>query len=198
MIASLQGTVLFRFPEAVVISVGGVGFDVLATRSALETCVIGEQASLLTRLIVREDSLTLFGFVSDSERSMFDALLKVSGVGPKLALLILSHMSVDNLRSAVMSDRAELLTRVPGIGKKTAQKILLELKDKIATGLDALPDGDFTDINSDVLDALISLGFSIVEAQSAIQALPISTAQDTEERILLCLQYLRPDERRLK
>jgi holliday junction DNA helicase RuvA len=139
---------------------------------------------------VREDSLTLYGFISDYERDMFDTLLKVSGVGPKLAIQILSNISLDNLRQAVATERAELLTRVPGIGQKTAKKILLELKDKLPTGLDALPSGGFDDINSDVLDALVVLGFSIVEAQSAIQALPPNAPNDVQERIRLCLQSL--------
>lgn len=192
MIASLEGTVIHRSSDTVILSVGGVGFEVASTRLALERCVVGEPILLLTRLIVREDALALFGFSSDTERAMFDNLLKVSGVGAKLALLILSHMTVDNLKSAVTNERAELLTRVPGIGKKTAQKILLELKDKVVLGLDAVPDGDFIDVNADVLDALVALGFSIVEAQRAIQAIPMNTPQDTQERIRICLQFLSP------
>jgi holliday junction DNA helicase RuvA len=145
---------------------------------------------LYTRLIVREDLLALYGFGSETEREMFDTLLKVSGVGPKLAIAILSNMSLDNLRAAIASDKPDMLTRVPGVGKKMAQKIVLELKDKIPTSADGMTFGDFDTTNSDVMDALTSLGFSIIEAQSAVQSLPASAPKDVQERIRLCLQYL--------
>jgi holliday junction DNA helicase RuvA len=190
MIASIQGKVLHKGNDALVIAIAGVGVEIIATRATHEKSLLGDDTFIYTRLIVREDSLTLYGFISDYERDMFDTLLKVSGVGPKLAIQILSNISLDNLRQAVATERAELLTRVPGIGQKTAKKILLELKDKLPTGLDALPSGGFDDINSDVLDALVVLGFSIVEAQSAIQALPPNAPNDVQERIRLCLQSL--------
>jgi holliday junction DNA helicase RuvA len=190
VISSLRGIVAFRSNEAIVLEVGGVGLDVLSSRSALESCEVGEMAAIVTRLIVREDALTLFGFSSIPERDLFDVLLKINGVGPKMAMAIISTMSIDNLRNAVATQRVELLTRVPGVGKKTAEKIMLELKDKMPMGLDAVPQGGFDDINSDVMDALISLGFSVVEAQMAIQSLPADTPHDMQERIRLSLQYL--------
>lgn len=190
MISSIRGIVAFRSNETVVIEVGGVGLDIFASRSALEGCEIGDVAQVVTRLIVREDSLTLYGFSSLPERELFDVLLKISGVGPKMAMAIISTMSIDNLRNAVSSQRVELLTRVPGVGKKTAEKIMLELKDKLPMGLDAVPQGGFDDINSDVMDALTSLGFSVVEAQMAIQALPADAPDDMQERLRLSLQYL--------
>lgn len=192
MIASIQGIVAHSNHDSVVILVGGIGVDIIATRPALEKCQPGETVFLYTRLIVREDSLTLYGFAGEYERDMFDTLLKVSGVGPRLAIAILSNLSTDNLRNAVVSERAEILSRVPGIGKKTAQKILLELKDKLPTGLDAVPGDGFDDLNSDVMDALVGLGFSIIEAQSAIQALPPNAPKDLQERLRLSLQYLQP------
>ena len=135
-------------------------------------------------------ALTLYGFGSEPERDLFDTLIKINGVGPKLATTILSTLSLDNLRNAVLSERTEILTRVPGIGKKTAQKIMLELKDKIPVGLDAIPAADFADNNADVMDALVSLGFSVIEAQSAIQSLPVDAPDDTETRVMLALQHL--------
>ena len=180
----------FRSNDSIVLEVGGVGLDVFTSRSALESCEVGASAAIVTRLIVREDALILFGFSSIPERELFDVLLKISGVGPKMAMAIISTMSIDNLRNAVATQRAELLTRVPGVGKKTAEKIMLELKDKLPMGLDAVPQGGFEDINSDVMDALISLGFSVVEAQMAIQSLPADTPKDMQERIRLSLQYL--------
>lgn len=190
MIASVQGVVARREHDSVVIVVGGVGLDITTTHTATEKCQEGETAMLYTRLIVREDLMALYGFGSESEREMFDTLLKVSGIGPKLAIHILSNLSLDNLRSAIASDKPEMLTRVPGVGKKTAQKIVLELKDKIPTSIDGLVIGEFDTTNQDVMDALTSLGFSIVEVQRAIQSLPASAPKDVQERIRLCLQSL--------
>ncbi|MEL7436593.1 MAG: Holliday junction branch migration protein RuvA, partial [Chloroflexota bacterium] len=190
MIAQVIGTVIVKTNEAVVIDVGGVGIEVFASRIALEECQVDAQARLLTRLIVREDSLTLFGFSNAPERDLFDMLIKVSGVGPKLGITILGTLSIDNLRNAVVSERVEILTRVPGIGKKTAQKIMLELKDKLPVGLDAVPETGFNDINVDVMDALVTLGYSVVEAQSAIQSLPPDAPDSVEERTVLALGYL--------
>jgi len=116
-------------------------------------------------------------------------LLSISGVGPRVGLSIMSTLSMDNLRNAVVSDRPEILTRVPGIGKKTAQRILIELKDKIKVGLEAMPAGDFSDVNTDVIDTLVALGYSIVEAQTAVQSLPPDAPDDVEERVRLALQY---------
>lgn len=189
MISTLEGRVAHRDIDHLVIVVGGVGLEVFAPRTTIEKTT-GERAFLYTRLIVREDSLTLYGFTTESERDFFDVFIKISGVGPKLAIMMLSSLSIDNIRNAVISERAEILTRVPGIGKKTAQKILLELKDKIAVGLDAMPVGDFDNVNADVMDALTSLGYSIIEAQSAVQSIPADAPDDIQERVLLALQYL--------
>ncbi len=190
MIASVRGVVASVTQDVVVVEVGGVGIELFASRMALELCREGDHATLLTRLIVREDALTLFGFQNTQERQLFDTLIKISGVGPKMALSILSTLSLDNLRNAISSDRVELLTRVPGVGKKTAQKIMLELKDKLPVGLEAIPSGEFEDVNSDVMDALVALGFSVVEAQMAIQSLPQDAPPDTEERVRLALQFI--------
>lgn len=190
MIASVRGEVLDKYNDSVIIEVGGVGLDIRASRVALDECRIGDDILLVTRLIVREDSLTLFGFGNISERDLFDVLIKISGVGPKLGMTIVSTLSIDNLRQAILSDRVEVLTRVPGIGKKTAQKIMLELKDKLPAGLDSFPVSDFDNINSDVMDALVALGYSVVEAQSAIQSLPLDAPDSIEERTILALGYL--------
>ncbi len=190
MIASIEGYIAHLGDNYLVIVVGGIGVEVFAPRTTIER-LSGERAYLQTRLIVREDSLSLYGFATEQERDLFDTFIKINGVGPKLAIMILSTLSIDNIRSAVMSERSEILTRVPGIGKKTAQKILLELKDKIAVGLDALPVGEdsFSNINADVMDALTGLGYSIVEAQTAIQSLPSDAPEDVQERIRLALGY---------
>ncbi len=120
-------------------------------------------------MIVREDSLTLYGFSTLAERDLFDRLITVSGVGPKLALAILGTMSIDSLRNAVGSGQPELLTRVPGIGKKMAEKIVFELKDKLKGADGLISAGAVSDVNRDVLDALIGFGYSIAEASAALE-----------------------------
>lgn len=187
MIASLEGVIAAHQNDYLVLQVQGIGYKVFAPPSAMGE--IGTSAHLHTSLIVREDSLTLFGFTTAAERDLFELLLTISGVGPKVGLAILSTLSADNLRNAVVADRAEILTRVPGIGKKTAQKILFELKDKLPKGLDSAPVAVFDDVNNDVIDTLVALGYSIIEAQTAIQALPPDAPEDMEERLRLALQY---------
>ncbi len=189
MIASIQGKVASTARDHVVIVTGGIGYKVFAPFSTLERIDASSETFLHTILIVREDSLTLYGFATVSEREIFETLLSINGVGPKMALAVLSTLSIDSLRNAVISERAEILARVPGIGKKTAQRVLLELKDKLNLGLDSAPISVFEDVNSDVLDALVALGYSIVEAQTAIQALPKDAPEDIETRVRLALQY---------
>ncbi|HEX2909110.1 MAG TPA: Holliday junction branch migration protein RuvA [Phototrophicaceae bacterium] len=188
MIASIQGTVAATARDYVVITTGGIGYKIFVPHSTLERLDSGE-AFLHTTLVVREDSLSLYGFSTVEERELFDTLLTITGIGPKMALAILSTLTIDNLRNAVVGERAEILTRVPGIGKKTAQKILIELKDKLKFGPDTIPVAAFDDVNSDVLDTLVALGYSIVEAQTAIQSLPKDAPQDVEARVKLALQY---------
>lgn len=189
MIASLQGRVAATYSDHLILTVNGVGYKVFVPEPASFDDQDSASVFLNTVLIVREDGFSLFGFRTTGEREIFETLLKVNGVGPRMALAILSTMSIDNLRNAVLSERAELLTRVPGIGKKTAQKIVFELKDKLAIGLDTLPVIPMNDTNTEVMDALVALGYSIVEAQTAIQSLPKDAPDDVESRILLALQY---------
>ncbi|MBZ0277856.1 MAG: Holliday junction branch migration protein RuvA [Anaerolineae bacterium] len=188
MIASIEGKVAGTYRDHVIIVTGGIGYKVFAPHSTLER-LTADHAFLHTVMIVREDAITLYGFATTAERELFEILISISGVGPKMALATLSTLSIDNLRNAVISERSEILARVPGIGKKTAQKILIELKDKLKIGLDAVPVDGFDDINTDVMDALVALGYSIVEAQTAIQSLPKDAPQDIEERVRLALQY---------
>ncbi len=187
MIASIQGKIAATSGDSVVVVVNGLGYKVFMPSPEKQSP--GDDLFLHTHLVVREESLTLFGFLTTTERSLFETLLSITGVGPKVALAILNTLSVDNLKNAVISDRPEILTRVPGIGKKTAQKILLELKDKLTVGLEDAPIDSFDDINTDVIDALVGLGYSIVEAQSAVQNLPKDAPNDIEERMRLALQY---------
>ena len=189
MISTLEGTVAHKDTDHLIILVGGVGIEVFAPYTTIEK-IHSERTFLYTRLVVREDSLTLYGFLTEAERELFDIFIKISRIGPKLALTIISALSVDNIRSAVLNERPEILTRVPGIGRKSAQKIIFELQDKFPAGLEAITTEGFSDINSDVMDALTALGYSIIEAQSAIQSIPANAPESVEERVLIALQYL--------
>lgn len=189
MIATLEGYLASKATDHVIVSIGGIGIEVSAPFSTIDK-LESERVFLHTRLVVREDSLTLYGFATTGERDLFDAFLKISGIGPKLAVTILSTLSVENVRSAVQNDRAEIISRVPGIGKKTAQKIILELQDKIPSALETVPLGADGDTSADVMDALTALGYSVVEAQTAIQSIPLDAPEGVEERVLIALQSL--------
>lgn len=189
MITTIEGDLAHKAADHVVVTVAGVGVEVVAPYSTLER-LNSDRVFLYTRLIVREDSLSLYGFATASERELFDAALKISGIGPKLAVSILSTLSVENIRHAIANDRPEIISRVPGIGKKTAQKILLELQDKFPGGLESAPQAIEDDSSAVVMDALTGLGYSVVEAQAAVQAIPRDAPDSVEDRIRLALQSL--------
>ncbi|KQT98153.1 MULTISPECIES: Holliday junction branch migration protein RuvA [Sanguibacter] len=173
MIASLSGTVQTVRLDSAVLSVAGIGYLVYATPATLATLRVGAEASLSTSLVVREDSLTLYGFTDDDERSVFEASQTVSGVGPRLALAMLAVHTPDGLRRALAGGDVKALTRVPGIGAKGAQRLILELGDKLGqpTGLDAAgvaPTAALGDQREQVVQALVSLGWSAKVAEDAI------------------------------
>lgn len=186
MIRMVRGTVIARSKDALVIDVGGIGVKVAVTEAVSLESDLGSTVMLHTYLQVREDVLNLYGFASEDELSMFELLLGVSGVGPKVALATLSVLSPDALRAAVAGEEPALIARVPGVGKRTAEKIVLELRDKLkkAVGLQALASA--TDVDSEVIEALIALGYSVVEAQRAVQKVP-KDAVGVEERLRLAL-----------
>ncbi len=191
MIATLRGKIAQIEENALVLEVGGVGLRVFAPAPLRRRLNVGEVILLYTHLVVREDALMLYGFESQSERELFNILLGVDGVGPKVALSVLSTLSLDAVQRAVFADEADMLSRVPGVGKKTAQKMALHLKDKLKP-MDTLATvAAMTDRDSEVLAALTALGYSVVEAQSAIQSLPKDAPEDTEERLRLALQYFQ-------
>lgn len=190
MIATINGKVFHIDSDYLVISIGGVGLQVYTTSDVCARLQPGDAIFLHTHLVVREDSLTLFGFETQEMRDVFLLLLGVSGIGPRLSLNILSILSPDSIRRAVFNEQAEVFARVPGVGRKTAQKVLLHLQDRIKPGLaDFGSAGRITEVDSEVLAALTALGYSVVEAQSAIQNIPREATQDIEERIRLALQY---------
>lgn len=191
MIATLRGEITQIEDNAFVIEVGGVGLRVLVPAPLRGKMNVGDTAFVYTHLIVRETELTLYGFESQADRDLFNLLLGVAGVGPKVSLSILSTMNIEAIQRAVFSDEPELLSRVPGIGKKSAQKIALHLKDRLKP-IDTLETvASMSDSDSEVLAALTALGYSVVEAQAAIQSVPKDASDDVEERLRLALGYFQ-------
>jgi Holliday junction DNA helicase RuvA len=190
MIASLKGTLQALGGDGAIIDVHGIGFRVYMPTSTMSTLgAIGDEVELHTHLHLREDNVTLYGFAAPEELGLFQTLIGVSGLGPKLALAMLSAMSVEKLAMAIASGGADLLSEIPGIGRKTANRIILELKDKIAAGWLTTPPPEFAEENAEVLAALVSLGYSVREASHAVATLPPDPALSLEEKIRLALGY---------
>lgn len=190
MIASLLGKVQEVLPDSLVVLVGGgVGLQVYVPAPTRDRHRQGDPISLNTYLIVRQDLLALYGFETREERDTFNLLLGVDGIGPKLALGVLSVLTPDAIRRAVFHEQAEVFSRVPGVGKKTAQKILLQLQDRIPLVPGLEPLAQVSDLDTEVIDALTGLGYSIVEAQAAVQSVSRDASPDLAERLRLALQY---------
>ena len=191
MIATLRGEVIQIEENALVIEVGGVGLRVHVPKPLSGKSKVGEKAFVYTHLIVRETELSLYGFESQPDRDLFNLLLGVSGIGPKVSLSVLSTMNIESVQRAIFSDEPELLSRVPGIGKKSAQKIALYLQDRLKPSDSLESVAAMSDSDSEVLEALTALGYSIVEAQSAIQSIPKDAPNDVEQRLRLALGYFQ-------
>ena len=174
MIASVRGSVRHVGLDRVVVEVGGVGMLLHTTPATASALHLGQEALLATTLVVREDSLTLYAFGSDDERDIFEQVQTVSGVGPRIALAMLSVLAPDRLRAAVTSSDLATLTKVPGIGKKGAERIVLELRDKLgmpsgpAAGATAAPAGVTAAWRDQVAEALVGLGYSAKQAEDAV------------------------------
>jgi Holliday junction DNA helicase RuvA len=188
MIANIQGEVVAVNKDHLIVQVGGFGVRVYVPARVCDAAHAGEPVFLHTHLSVREDAWTLYGFELESECEFFELLLGVNGVGPRTALAMLSVLTVDAIRRAVVSEQAEVFTRVPGIGKKSAQRILLHLQDRVGE-VELLEGYAITDVDTEVIEALTSLGYSVVEAQSALQAISKDAPQEVEEKLRLALQY---------
>jgi Holliday junction DNA helicase RuvA len=188
MIASLRGVVQRVGELELVLELAGVGLHVAVPAGFLRQEIeVGDTIFLFTHLIVREDALTLYGFPSTEQRSLFVELMSVSGVGPRLALAILSHLSGDVLRSAVVNNQPGVLAQVPGVGKKTAEKLVFHLKDRMQAP-EGMPE-PIEGLDSEVVGVLTALGYSIVEAQTAVQSIPQDFSEDIEDRVRLALRY---------
>jgi holliday junction DNA helicase RuvA len=191
MIATLRGEISQIEENAMIVEVGGVGMRVFVPAPFRANTKVGEMIFMFTHLVVREDALTLYGFESQADRDLFNILLGVDGVGPKVALSVLSTLNLETIQRAIFTDEADVLSSVPGVGKKTAQKMALHLKDKLKPGDVISKLGSLTDYDSEVLAALTSLGYSVVEAQAAIQAIPKDAPKEVEDRLRLALGYFQ-------
>ncbi|MBQ0959240.1 Holliday junction branch migration protein RuvA [Ideonella sp. 4Y11] len=190
MIGRLTGIVAEKTPPRVLIDVGGVGYEVDVPMSTFYNLPgLGERATLLTHFVVREDAQLLYGFLSAEERATFRELLKISGIGPRTALAILSGLSVADLAAAVSRQEGGRLQKVPGIGKKTAERLLLELKGKLGPDL-GLPAGSVVvnDSQADIVQALMALGYGEKDAAAALKKLPPDVG--VSEGIKLALKAL--------
>ncbi len=173
MIARLVGVLAEKSPPHVLVDVNGVGYEVQVPMSTFYNLPeLGGKVSLLTQFIVREDAQLLFGFLTAGERESFRELIKISGVGPRIALALLSGLNTSELAQAVAAQDASRLVKVPGVGKKTAERLLLELKGKLAPALATPGFAAVSDTQGDILQALIALGYSDKEAQAALKQLP--------------------------
>jgi len=190
MIGRIAGVLIEKNPPRLLVDCNGVGYEVDVPMSTFYNLPsTGEKVILLTQLIVREDAHLLYGFATEPERSTFRALLKISGIGARMALAVLSGMSVHEFSQAIVLQDSARLTRIPGIGKKTAERLLLELKGKLGVNLDvAAGAASASEHAPDILNALLALGYSEKEALMAIKALPVQTS--VSEGIKLSLKAL--------
>ena len=191
MIGSLRGEVIEKGDDFLLVDVGGVGYVVRVPTPLLDETEVGRTVQLRTHLHVRETEMTLFGFPDAESLDLFHTLLKVQGIGPKMALAIQSHLSIEALRQAVAQNEAAILSRVPGIGPKKAKQIVFNLKGKLTFDEVFPPAIPVSDSDGEVIAALTSLGYSLVEAQTALQNLPEEArSQPVEEKIRLALSGL--------
>ena len=191
MIASLEGIIDAVIKDSLIVNVNGIGFKIAVTTTVLsEMGITGREVKLYTHFHIREDDMSLFGFGSLDELKLFETLISVSGLGPKTGMAMLSAMSADQVAMAIASGSVEILTTIPGIGKKTADRLILELKDKVGGVMISSPAGKAAQENADVVSALVSLGYSVQETTKAVNALPSGKKLTLENKVKLALQYL--------
>lgn len=191
-IARLRGVVEEKGADWVIVSIGGIGLLASVPGTTADALQPGARASLFTHLHVREDALTLFGFASADELTLFEQLVSVSGIGPRAALGLLSALDYAELTSAIAGGRADTLRKVPGIGQKTAERLVLELRDKVtppAAGSTAPPTKPLSAPHADVIAALVGLGYSNIEAAAAAERLPEDGATPLEDRVRMALSF---------
>ena len=190
MISYLEGTVIEKESDSITVMVNVIGLKVNVPQSLLGIAEKGKEILLHTQLIVREDLLALYGFETKEEVEYFSLLMGVSGIGPRLALGILSTVGVDTVRRAVIQDQPDFLTRVPGVGKKTAQKVVLYLQGKISDSFENATLSNLHSADLEAIEALTALGYSLVQAQTAVQSVSKDTPDTVEDKIRAALQSL--------
>ena len=188
MIGHLEGKVLFKGERHVVLDVGGVGYKIFVAASSYRNLSMGENAALWTHLHVKEDALELYGFSHQAELEFFEMLISISGIGPKSALGVLALAQLDTIKRAIASGDTSYLTKISGIGRKTAEKIVLELKDKMGFGKVSFGGEEFKE-DTDILDALEALGYSQREAREMIRKIP-SNIRGRENRLKEALKII--------
>ena len=187
MIARIHGIIVAQTTDSVIVDTHGVGYEVHLSRTLLAAAHEGDQITLYTAFIVREDAHTLYGFESLSQRALFQQLIGVTGIGPKVAMSLLSSLSDADLRIAVANGDVTRLSKVPGIGKKTAERLILEMKGKLdLRGIAATPTSAR---DSDVIDILQGLGYSAAEANAAVSSIAADASDALDDRIRLALRY---------
>ncbi|MFY9174593.1 MAG: Holliday junction branch migration protein RuvA [Peptococcia bacterium] len=189
MLDFIQGELIKKEPDYVVLLVGGIGYRLMVSAITLAAMpTIKNSVTLYTHLHVREDELTLYGFATEEEKELFAILLSVSGIGPKLAMAVLSKMNVMEFKRAIILGDTAMLTTIPGVGKKTAERMILELKDKVGkldteadSEMQITTDSPATDLRSQAVTALLALGYSLAEAQKAV---PLNAQAETVEDLV--------------
>lgn len=198
MIAGVRGTLVAKSLDSAYLAVGGVTLRIFAPMSVLSTAVVGEPISLQTYLLVREDALALYGFRTAEDRDLFEQLLAVGGVGPRIGVNLLSSMTAQSFREAILGEDVARLTLAPGVGKKLASRLVLELKPKFEKdGYSSVPVTTAAtgggNVRTQVMDALTSLGYPPAEASAAVRSLPPDASGSIEDLILLALRSLAPE-----
>lgn len=189
MIEIIKGKVVGKGDLFLILQTGGIGLKVWTTNSVSSAIEMGEIVQLHTDLILRENDINLYGFTDIKERDMFRSLIKVNGVGPKAALSVLSFHNINNIYQAVHLKDFQQFVRVPGIGNKTAQKIIIYLHDKLEPMLKEMQFDQTGNIGFELVEALVGLGYSVVEAQASIQSIPKDAPDELEEKLRLALKY---------
>jgi len=189
MISSVHGSISSVDEDFLIVEVGGIGLEIQATKATCKQTKMGDRIFLYTHLVVREDLLALYGFESMEERDLYSMFLGVSGIGPKTGMSIISTLNPDTIRRAILENQVDVFSRVPGIGKKSAAKILLQLQGKIPADMLQQVTLVSGDVDTRVFEALTSLGYSVMEAQSALQSIPKDASCEVEERLKLALRY---------
>ena len=189
MIEIIKGKVVGKGDLYLILQTGGIGLKVWTPTSVSSSIDVGEIAQLHTDLILRENDINLYGFTNIKARDLFLSLVKVNGVGPKASLSVLSFLSVQNIYQAVYLKDFQQFVRVPGIGNKTAQKIIIYLHDKLEPILEGMQFDQTGNFDSELIEALVGLGYSAVEAQASLQSIPKDAPDDLEEKLRLALKY---------